>query len=267
MAARFITLAAALASAATVLADTSIVTWSSSRSTALDALPANVRSTKFTNHILNNDQLCDFDAVVLIQQPGANRAPSSHITRSISSAPSARSFKVSGSLDLLHTAESLSSRCGARFLSYAPGPSSSGDVSLEEGKKHVLCLKVPHPHGSSDVEEHESTLAAELATISSVFPSHLIIYTGPGLSNLHVRQAPDTISRPVVDVTNSSQEPVTAAAPGTTFWTTGLITALLVIFFIFLPVLIIGVGALASIQAPARMEAPKGYSAVERKNQ
>lgn len=82
-----------------------------------------------------------------------NEAPSSHIARSLSSAPSARSFRVSGALDIPLVAESLSSRCGARFLNYSPGPSSSGEISFEEGRKHVLCLKVPHAHESIDAEK------------------------------------------------------------------------------------------------------------------
>lgn len=146
---------------------------------------------------------------------------------------------------------------------------------------------MPHLHGGADIEKHgtlfvtcckrasnlprinnlESTLAAELATISSVFPSHFVIYTGPGLSNLHVRQAPDTGSRPVIDVTNSSQVPVGTTAQSTVFFTTGLVTALLIVFFILLPALSMGIGALSSIQTPIRMDAPKGYSAVEKKNQ
>lgn len=135
----------------------------------------------------------------------------------------------------------------------------------------MLCLNMPKTQHTSDAETHESTLAAELATISSVFPSHFIIYTGPGLSNLQVRQAPDTIPRPVIDViNNTTQQPVKPSAQNPTtsvFFTTGLITGLMIVFFILLPVLIIGVEALASIQSPTRMDAPKGYNAVEKKNQ
>jgi len=118
----------------------------------------------------------------------------------------------------------------------------------------------------------ESALAAELAAISSVFRSYFIIYTGSGPSKLQVRQAPDIISRPVIDVTNnsSSRQPANPPAHDPTtsvFFTTGLITSLLIVFFILLPVLIAAVSALASIQTPTRMETPKGFSAVEKKNQ
>jgi len=119
----------------------------------------------------------------------------------------------------------------------------------------------------------ESALAAELAAISSVFHSYFIIYTGSGSSKLQARQAPDILSRPAIDVTSnnsSSRQPANPPAHDPTasvFFTTGLITSLLIVFFILLPVLIVGVSALASIQTPTRMEAPKGFSAVEKKNQ
>jgi hypothetical protein len=114
----------------------------------------------------------------------------------------------------------------------------------------------------------DSSLAAELDTIASVFPSHFIIYKGPGVSKLLARRGPDTISRPVIDVTNSSQQPVIPSTQqNTVFFTSGLVTALLLVFLILLPALMMGIGALASIQTPTRMDAPKGYNAVERKKQ
>jgi len=83
-----------------------------------------------------------------------NLPPSTHITRSISSAPSSRSFELVGSIDMQNAARSLSSRCGARFLNYSPGPSPSGDVVFQEGIKHVLCLNMLETQRKFDVEEH-----------------------------------------------------------------------------------------------------------------
>lgn len=129
--------------------------------------------------------------------------------------------------------------------------------------------------GVDDSLLEESVLKAELAAISSVFPSHFIIYSSSGLSKFQVRQAPDAMSRPVIGVTsnNSSlRQPEPANPPvhdptTSVIFTTGLITSLLIVFFILLPVLIVGVSALAGIQTPTRMEAPKGFNAVEKKNQ
>jgi hypothetical protein len=49
--------------------------------------------------------------------------------------------------------------------------------------------------------------------------------------------------------------------------TPGLILSLLVTLFVFVPLVLFGISALSSIQPPLRMEAPKGYSALDKKNQ
>ena len=49
--------------------------------------------------------------------------------------------------------------------------------------------------------------------------------------------------------------------------TPGLIMGLLAVFFVLVPVAMIGFRALASIQSPLRVEPPKGYSATEKKSQ
>ncbi|TFY79182.1 hypothetical protein EWM64_g4834 [Hericium alpestre] len=49
--------------------------------------------------------------------------------------------------------------------------------------------------------------------------------------------------------------------------TPALITALLIAFFVLVPIVFFGVSALASIQSPLRIEAPKGFSSQEKKNQ
>lgn len=49
--------------------------------------------------------------------------------------------------------------------------------------------------------------------------------------------------------------------------TPGLIISLLVAFFVLVPVVLMGVYALASIQSPVRLDAPKGFNAAEKKTQ
>ena len=49
--------------------------------------------------------------------------------------------------------------------------------------------------------------------------------------------------------------------------TPGLITALLISFFLLVPAVMMGVSALASIRSPLQMGAPKSFGAQERKNQ
>ena len=124
----------------------------------------------------------------------------------------------------------------------------------------------------------ERLLGIELESIAAEFPDHFVIYTGSPLSPaFSKRQAADTPNRPILDMTS---QPLTfsSVAANTTLpsggilkkyqiLTPGLITILLVVFFIFMPVLLIGMSVLASIQNPVRTDVSKSFNAQERKNQ
>jgi len=49
--------------------------------------------------------------------------------------------------------------------------------------------------------------------------------------------------------------------------TPGLILTLIVVFFLLVPIIVLGVNALASIQSPLRAEAPRSFNAKDKKNQ
>lgn len=93
-----------------------------------------------------------------------------------------------------------------------------------------------------------------------------MIYSGSPVSLLHSRQS-----------TSSSTFDAAAAPDDSTvsggilkryqLLTPGLILALLVALFVLLPVVFIGVQALASIQSPLTNDIPKGFNAEEKKNQ
>ncbi|KAF8901744.1 hypothetical protein CPB84DRAFT_1777323 [Gymnopilus junonius] len=195
----------------------------------------------------------------------------------LSSAPSVRQFPylpASPEIDFSSLAESVSQKCHARLLTYAPGQS---DVTLTHGVRHVVRLNMHHISEAGRerrdaVAEHESLLGAELSTLSSTFPNHLVIYTGSSFSR---RQAPDVPDRPILDLSSSS----VVLAPGNTtlpvggilkryqLLTPALITSLLVTFFVLLPVVFLGMNALASIQTPVRSDLGKSFNAQEKKNQ
>jgi hypothetical protein len=114
-------------------------------------------------------------------------------------------------------------------------------------------------------------LADELSLLVTAFPDHLVLYTGSPLSSHHKRQ-PDVPARPILNF-----DPVHLAANTTLptggilkrfqLLTPGLITALLVTFFVLVPVTMSGLNALASIQNPLRVDTSKTFNALERKNQ
>jgi hypothetical protein len=184
-------------------------------------------------------------------------------------------------------AESLSLRCGSRVVEFSLG---QGYFSL--GVKHVFSITMPTIETSGTARKSEmrtygtfsflfqvilliitpspeSLLADELDHIASSFPNHLIVYTGCS-SPLSKRQAPQPVpSRPILE--NIFQANTTLPHGGILkryqLLTPGLIMALLVAFFVLVPVAMVGFSALASIQSPLRVEAPKGYSASDKKLQ
>ena len=107
-------------------------------------------------------------------------------------------------------------------------------------------------------------LSDEISRVTSIFPSHLVIYAGS--QPFTKRQ-----DLPDFDVTVSFA-PINTTLPEGSFlqryrlFTPGLITALLVVFGLLIPILMVGIYAVASIQSPLRMDAPKGPS-LEKKNQ
>jgi hypothetical protein len=107
----------------------------------------------------------------------------------------------------------------------------------------------------------------------SIFPEHLVIYTGAPLSSeLMKRQTPDVTARPVLELTDSLAPSNTTLPSGGILkryqlLTPALISTLLIVLFVLLPIIILGITALASIQSPLRVEASKSYSAREKKIQ
>lgn len=104
--------------------------------------------------------------------------------------------------------------------------------------------------------------------LTSTFPNHLVIYSSSSRTSKVLRRQAE------LDPAYNSP----FAAPNTTLTeggilkryqllTPALITSLLVVFFVFIPIVMLGVNALNSIQSPIRTEAPKYFNAQERKDQ
>jgi hypothetical protein len=99
----------------------------------------------------------------------------------------------------------------------------------------------------------EAHLVSELEKIERAYPRHLVILAG-SLRQDDPAPAP-SLSAPAGGILTCYQLPTPA-----------LITGLLLAFFVLIPVVLFGVSALASIQSPLRVQAPKSYSADEKKN-
>ncbi|PPQ63954.1 hypothetical protein CVT24_009077 [Panaeolus cyanescens] len=268
-----------------------VVAWSSTKSYALDSLPYRLdqaeRPPSLLNALFDSDDVCNHDAIVIIEHPGLHASDlrslsaHGHVPRSLDSAISARQFPYIPTdtlADISSIADSVSSRCQSKLVQYEPGNAPS----LQAGKKHTVCMKMPHVNQSGNermekMMQHDSTLGSELSTLASIFPDYLVVYAGSPLPpHLNKRQQPDVPDRPILDM--GSTLPTFTASANWTEPTGGilhkyqilspaLITSLLVVFFMVVPLVLIGIKALSSIQSPLRVEAPKGFNAHERKTQ
>jgi len=264
-----------------------IIAWSSHRSSTLDLLSSTPSTPSHSGavfeNILLNDDICEYDAIILVDQPGLHASdlrtvsPSSALTTLLMSSPSSVQLPyVRRSVDVsVHDiANTISSRCGSRVLSFMPG---QGGVSVEQGSKHVMCLSMPHLEGAagrrkSVMADYESRLAHELGSLASTFPKHLVVYAGSTSPQFERRQAElDSLDAPAPLLgalqPGNSTLPEGGILKRYQLLTPALITSLLIAFFLILPVVFFGVYALASIQSPLRTEAPKGFNAQEKKTQ
>jgi hypothetical protein len=115
-------------------------------------------------------------------------------------------------------------------------------------------------------------LADELSLLATTFSDYLVVYTGSPLPSHYKRQNFDISERPVLDfdagpLATNTTLPVGGVLKRFQLLTPGLITALLITIFVLVPVTMLGLNALASIQNPLRMDTSKTFNAQERKNQ
>ncbi|KAH9843651.1 vacuolar ATP synthase subunit S1-domain-containing protein [Rhodofomes roseus] len=255
-----------------------IVAWSSHSSNALSL----ASSAGYTNSvtaledILLNGAACQHDAIILVDQKGLhasdlrNLPSSSELAQTLNSAVSTLELPYvprSVSNPFSNLAGAVAERCGARVVTHAPG---STDSSFSAKEKHVVCVEMPALEGVEGadrrkvVAEHDSSLSSAIATLAETFPSHLVVYAGWHPS-LYARQSSPFASN--LTSTAAFATPSGGILARYQLLTPGLILALAVGFFILVPIVLMGVSALASIQSPLQGEAPKGYIASEKKNQ
>jgi len=105
-----------------------------------------------------------------------------------------------------------------------------------------------------------------MENVAFAFPYHLAIYTSDS-SRLVRRQLEET-----PDSGSLFSAPNHTVADGGILkryqlLTPGLIVTLGVVLFVIVPIIVLGVNALATIQSPLRAEAPRSFSAKDKKNQ
>ncbi|KAI0761735.1 hypothetical protein BC629DRAFT_1294639 [Irpex lacteus] len=288
MHARIIVLASLFATSLAYSDTSPLIAWSSHSTNALSSLPKSTNTPDFLDGLLASNNICDHDAVVFVDQAGLHASDLRSLSRSSTLAQKLSSAASSIELPYMrrsvdnpftNVARAVAERCGSRTLSVSSGELSPHITSSSEGK-HVVCLGMPKVGGSSEsrkqlVGDYENLLSSDLETISTAFPKHLVVYAG-WLSSLEARQSPaDEESSSLEDLLVPPQAKVAAkAAPSDggilkryQLLTPGLIISLAIAFFVLVPIVFFGISSLASIQSPVRLDAPKGFNAVEKKNQ
>ncbi|KAI9572433.1 hypothetical protein HD554DRAFT_2065216 [Boletus coccyginus] len=285
MAARFALLALLPFSGVFAFSNTvPFVAWSSQRSDVLTNLTPGTRPNHgaLLENIVSNGDICSYDAIVVVDHPGVHSSdlqtlqPSCRLATLIKDAPSSRQLPhVERSLGSeLEAVALLTNRCGSITMDVVPG---SGEWGLEADRKHVLSISMPPVEGSpryrkTVMAEHEQLLSKELDRLATLGSSHLVIYAGSHIP-LERRELPSLSefdSPPDVAVMTDAAavaSPKGGILHNYQLLTPALITSLLVVFFILVPIVMLGINALASIQSTLRSEAPKDYSAQEKKMQ
>jgi len=122
---------------------------------------------------------------------------------------------------------------------------------------------------SRDLNRRSQIISDRLLSLTLSIPiKHLVLLTGRQGETTSLEDLEDL---PVIPssslVAPNSTLPTGGILKRYQLLTPALITTLLVALGVLVPVVFLGISALASIQAPARMEPPKKFNAVEKKTQ
>ncbi|OBZ66653.1 hypothetical protein A0H81_13391 [Grifola frondosa] len=261
-----------------------IVAWSSHSSNALSSAShtkfAHTTAPALAELLLHSNDICEHDAVVLIDHAGLHASdlrtlsPSCALAQSISSAPASLQIPYipnAAANPFLDLSGPLARRCRARGIRYSP-TDAPVDFSDVHGK-HVVVIEMPALEDGevgasrrSSMAAHVSWLSSELSKIADAFPNHLVIYSGSAPLLAARQEAPSSTFDAALAPDDSSM-PTGGILKRYQLLTPGLIFALLLTLFVLLPIIFVGVSALASIQSPLTNEIPKGFSADEKKMQ
>ncbi|KAI5119635.1 hypothetical protein M0805_007898 [Coniferiporia weirii] len=250
-----------------------LVAWSNHKNTLVDPFPE--LGQHGVDAILSGDQLCSFNIVVLIDQPGLHAqdlrtlSPSSAIPLRLKTAQKSLQLpyvRQDASSMLSEAIRALALRCDSKIHQVG----AESEFELDESDKHALYLTLPPVSGEGAWRGHimnkiGNPLARAIDQIESVSQNAVFIYTGSGMPGLDRRQTGEgdtdaPFSFAAVNGTSSS-----GILHKYQLLTPGLIVSLLVTFFVLVPIIMFSVQALTSIQSSVRLDTPKGPSQDKKK--
>jgi hypothetical protein len=150
------------------------------------------------------------------------------------------------------------------------------EILSSPGNKYVVLIRlnsVDSPAVFVDCESFSPLLFMYVHSMfkvmekaASAFPNHLVVYSSDsphfGARQLEETPDPSPLFSPPSDTVVQG-----GFLKRYQLLTPGLILTLIVVFFVFVPIIVLGVNALASIQSPLRTEVPRSFSTKDRKNQ
>ncbi|KAL5527030.1 hypothetical protein ACEPAG_5821 [Sanghuangporus baumii] len=277
-----------------------LVAWSSHENELVRTLAdqrtvADVREggvERLLSHSGEGEDVCSsFETLVVFEQPGLHAmdlkslSPSSSLPKRLKAAKKSvqipyvkrRSLLDEGDPDtstssdsLEGVVEELARRCGASMTWLSVDGLDWIVEGSKEKTKNIFYLGLPEVNGEGSwrrykMGEIEDTLTRALEKIESTFPNHLMIYTGslsPSSSSVvSKRQAEAIPDRPFAYAPSNSTSPDDGGILARyQLLTPGLIVSLLIAFFLLLPIVLLSVQALASIESPVRLDAPRGVT-------
>ncbi|KAF8709680.1 hypothetical protein RHS03_03328, partial [Rhizoctonia solani] len=250
--------------------------WSNYPSLVIDALmeqnPTVPSHAQILNSLMSTDELCSLDAMILHANKLSSPPHKSHLKTRLQQAPAKVHFPyipVSSVPETDVVARDVAALCGFAADEWSLGSSYHGT------SKRVIYFDLPEStekFWSSDDE----TLEQNLDQIISQFNSYAIFLSGTSSSVSTLvtkRQQPNSLSRPnfvnqphTITTFANATLPTGGILARYQLLTPGLLTALIITFGLLIPLLMVGINALAGIQSPLRTESPKGPS-LEKKNQ
>ncbi|TCD69179.1 hypothetical protein EIP91_008475 [Steccherinum ochraceum] len=251
-----------------------LVAWSSLSTELLPTSSSSTPADDFFDLWIHNDDACEFDAVILVNQPGLHASDlrtlssSSPLPKILESAPSSAQIpytQLSAEQSRGSAANDISRRCGSRAISLAEAKQlHQQDIS---GSKFIVSVEVPGLDMSSSrksqMEVIGQQLAQELEGLASAFPDHLVVYSDWEQSS-HVPVA-SLLSRQ--DTSAPKKSTATGILKRYQLLSPALILSLFLTLFILLPLLMISIQALTSIQSPVRLDGKMLAEYREKKNQ
>lgn len=284
MAGRYLVVASLLASTYAFSNTYPLIAWVSDSLT----LPESVSSPSL-EPVLNSfghlENVCENDVIVVVEQPGLHASdlrtlsPSAPLSLALKGAASTLQLpylRRSSDASLSEFVERISQRCNLPVISLSGSDVDRLHQVVRGRSRYIIYVEFPEISSESawrrslDINQRSANLYNHLQFLPAS-SKHLVLLAGAprqeDCSDGHCLSPEVDIPSPAFMAPSNTTVPGGGILKRYQLLTPALIMTLIVALFVIVPVVYLGISALASIQAPARMEPPKRFNAQEKKTQ